>query len=56
MKLGKRAVEMLATWFGLGNSPKMPGTVGTLGAIPLVLLLSLFRNDNIFFLFFTNII
>ena len=27
----------LATWFGCGLAPKAPGTVGTLGAIPLFL-------------------
>lgn len=32
--------ERLATWFRCGRSPKAPGTVGTLGAIPLVLLFS----------------
>jgi phosphatidylglycerophosphatase A len=30
----------LATWFGCGLSPRAPGTVGSLGAIPLHLLLS----------------
>jgi phosphatidylglycerophosphatase A len=29
----------VATWFGLGLSPKAPGTVGSLGAIPLYLVL-----------------
>jgi phosphatidylglycerophosphatase A len=29
----------LGTWFGLGRAPKAPGTVGSLGAIPLHLLL-----------------
>jgi phosphatidylglycerophosphatase A len=28
-------VTLIATWFGLGLSPKAPGTCGTLGAIPL---------------------
>ena len=28
----------LATWFGCGRVPKAPGTMGTLGAIPLYLL------------------
>ena len=28
----------LATWFGCGRVPKAPGTMGSLGAIPLVLL------------------
>lgn len=30
----------LATWFGCGLSPRAPGTVGTLGAVPLYLLAS----------------
>lgn len=30
----------LATLFGVGRSPKAPGTIGTLATIPLVLLLS----------------
>jgi phosphatidylglycerophosphatase A len=34
-----RKIEVLATFFYLGKSPFMPGTIGTLGAIPLVLLL-----------------
>lgn len=29
-----RTVMMLATWFGCGLSPKAPGTVGSLGAMP----------------------
>jgi len=28
--------RVLATWFGCGYSPVAPGTVGTLGALPLV--------------------
>lgn len=31
--------QFLASWFGCGYLPKMPGTWGTLGAIPLVLAL-----------------
>jgi phosphatidylglycerophosphatase A len=27
--------RILATWFGCGHSPVAPGTVGTLGALPL---------------------
>lgn len=27
--------RLLATWFGCGHSPKAPGTVGSLGAVPL---------------------
>ncbi|HEX4448215.1 MAG TPA: phosphatidylglycerophosphatase A [Polyangiaceae bacterium] len=30
----------IATWFGCGKVPKAPGTMGTLGAIPLYLLVS----------------
>jgi len=37
----QNAVETIATWFYLGRMPKAPGTWGTLGAVPLVLLLSL---------------
>jgi phosphatidylglycerophosphatase A len=40
----KRAVDRLAwavaTWFGCGLVPKAPGTMGTLGAIPLYLLVA----------------
>tara|TARA_Y100000031_G_scaffold126504_1_gene143630 strand:+ start:555 stop:1064 length:510 start_codon:yes stop_codon:yes gene_type:complete len=32
------SIDLLATWFYLGKIPKAPGTFGTLGAIPLVLL------------------
>jgi phosphatidylglycerophosphatase A len=32
----KTLVEWLATWFGLGRMPWVPGTFGTLGAFPLV--------------------
>src|SRR3954469_21444571 len=27
--------RLLATWFGCGLSPKAPGTVGSIGAVPL---------------------
>ncbi len=30
-----RLAERLATWFGCGRSPVAPGTVGSLGAVPL---------------------
>jgi len=33
--------RLLATWFGCGLSPKAPGTVGSLGAVPLHLALSM---------------
>lgn len=31
----RRLAHILATWFGCGLSPVAPGTVGTLGALPL---------------------
>lgn len=34
-------IRLLATFFYLGRFPWMPGTIGTLGAIPLVWLLTL---------------
>jgi phosphatidylglycerophosphatase A len=34
-----RAAEQIATWFGCGRSPFAPGTVGTLGALPVFWLL-----------------
>lgn len=34
-----RMIEVLATWFYLGHLRPAPGTWGTLGAIPLILLL-----------------
>ena len=34
-----RVAFVVGTWFGCGNSPKAPGTVGSLGAVPLHLLL-----------------
>ncbi|MBX3262805.1 MAG: phosphatidylglycerophosphatase A [Labilithrix sp.] len=33
--LEARLARVLATWFGCGLSPVAPGTVGTLGALPL---------------------
>jgi phosphatidylglycerophosphatase A len=35
-----RLAYWLAIWFGCGRFPKMPGTAGTIGAIPLYLLLA----------------
>jgi phosphatidylglycerophosphatase A len=32
----RRSLRVLATWFGCGLAPWLPGTAGTLGAIPLV--------------------
>ncbi|MBX3021049.1 MAG: phosphatidylglycerophosphatase A [Bdellovibrionales bacterium] len=34
--LHRYSLKILATWFGCGHAPKVPGTIGTLGAIPLV--------------------
>lgn len=34
-----RLASLLAVWFGCGLSPRAPGTVGSLGAVPLHLLL-----------------
>src|SRR4029077_7450638 len=34
----RAAACVIATWFGCGRVPRAPGTVGTLGAIPLYLL------------------
>ncbi|HXK17337.1 MAG TPA: phosphatidylglycerophosphatase A, partial [Polyangiaceae bacterium] len=33
--------RLLATWFGCGLSPKAPGTVGSIGAVPLHFALSM---------------
>jgi len=35
-----RLAYWLAVWFGCGRVPKMPGTAGTIGAVPLYLLLA----------------
>lgn len=35
-----RLAYVLSVWFGCGLVPKMPGTAGTLGAIPLYLLVA----------------
>lgn len=34
-----RVAYTLAIWFGCGRFPKMPGTAGTIGAVPLYLFL-----------------
>jgi phosphatidylglycerophosphatase A len=39
-RLTRWAAWTTATWFGCGRSPKAPGTVGTLGAIPLYLVVA----------------
>ncbi|MDR1835564.1 MAG: phosphatidylglycerophosphatase A [Fusobacteriaceae bacterium] len=43
-------IRTLGTWFGLGDFPVMPGTIGTLGAIPLFLLFNYCKK------FFPNIL
>lgn len=35
-------ILLLSSWFGLGRLPLAPGTWGTLGAVPLVLIISYF--------------
>lgn len=40
MRLPLLAARYLATWFGCGLSPRAPGTVGSIGAVPLHLLLA----------------
>ena len=37
-------VKLWATWFSLGKAKKAPGTMGTLGAIPLYLLFNGLRG------------
>lgn len=39
--LATSVATWLATWFGCGLAPRAPGTVGSIGAVPLHLLLSL---------------
>lgn len=39
MPLQDRTSRLLATWFGCGNSAIAPGTMGSLGALPLHFLL-----------------
>lgn len=42
--MNRRTVRNLGTWFGLGDMKKAPGTFGTLGGIPLYLLLNYIRR------------
>ena len=42
-----KTIRNLATWFGLGDLPKAPGTFGTLGAIPLYILLCYLRKISL---------
>lgn len=41
---GYKFIRNLGTWFGLGDLPFMPGTFGTLGGIPVFILLSYMRR------------
>ena len=43
-------VHFLALGFGSGLAPKMPGTFGTLAALPLVILLSHFCSFSAYFI------
>ena len=38
-----KLIRTLGTWFGLGDFPFMPGTFGTLGGIPVYILLVLIK-------------
>jgi phosphatidylglycerophosphatase A len=40
MSAADRLALVLGTWFGCGFAPRAPGTAGTLGALPLYLLLA----------------
>lgn len=43
----KEVVKIWATWFTIGNAKKAPGTMGTLGAIPLYLMINSIRLTGI---------
>lgn len=45
-------IMTMANWFGTGNVPKLPGTIGTLGAVPLVIMVSFLRS-NLYYMIFT---
>lgn len=57
--MNNKHIKLLVTWFSLGNSKKAPGTIGTLGAIPLYLIINSLRNligdeklyNSLYFLF-----
>ena len=40
--MSKKLALVIATYFGLGLSPKAPGTVGSIGTIPLAFVLAYF--------------
>ncbi|HJX34032.1 MAG TPA: phosphatidylglycerophosphatase A [Desulfatiglandales bacterium] len=42
LALKEAFILLLSSWFGVGRLPLAPGTLGTLGAVPLVLIISYF--------------
>lgn len=40
-----KLIKNLGTCFGLGEMPFMPGTFGTLGGIPIFLILTYLKNS-----------
>lgn len=42
--MDKKTARNLGTLFGLGDSPVAPGTIGTLGAVPIYILLTVIRK------------
>ncbi|MBZ4683831.1 MAG: p [Fusobacteriales bacterium] len=68
--MNKKLVQFFLEWFGTGRSKKAPGTVGTLGAIPLYIIFhsiyfsGIIKNEKLYnmiyfvfliFLFFVSI-
>src|SRR5262245_44788566 len=54
--LFSKIIDGLAIWFGCGLSPIAPGTIGTLGAIPLVYLFSHFTSETYAIATFTFVV
>jgi len=46
-RFASKVAWTIATWFGCGLVPKAPGTMGTLGAIPLYLLVAHFGQPGV---------
>ena len=44
MRIKKKISFLIATFLGLGYSPKAPGTVGSLATLPIAYVLSLYGN------------
>lgn len=42
--MNKKSVKNFGTWFGLGEMKKAPGTFGTLGGIPLFILMNFIKR------------